>query len=364
MPQQTQSSSTVAAWTAAVALAAFPAWDLWQGRRETEELVQEGAGEIYSCVGPYDGGSWLTPLSALRGDLAGVVQTAQTWAVPALAVVLALLAFIRGRDVGTVGRRVAGLLVVIAVVEPFTYFYGAACACAGTVPPLTGKWFGEVIGGWGTTQPCLLAAAALVYAVSRTPEPPARAAGADGADGAASGPVTSGPVTSGAVWRRAAATVIDYLIVVVAVTVVVEVVWSLLGRYPEPLWLEIGFLKRIELFDMNRRPVEWVAPAVLFLYFWAQHALWGRTLGKRLLGLRVVDVVTGGRPGARRTALRTLAFPFLALVPGVGLVCLFADALGALLDGEGQVQHDRLLGVAVVRHRRRKAWPSGGGGYP
>ncbi|MEU3166293.1 RDD family protein [Streptosporangium sp. NPDC006930] len=97
--------------------------------------------------------------------------------------------------------------------------------------------------------------------------------------------------------------------------------------------------------------------SVLFLYFWAQHALWGRTLGKRMLGVRVIAVSTGGRLGAGRTVLRTLVFPLLVLVPDVGLFCLFVGGLWMLLDAEGRVLHDRLLGTAVVCDWVRDAQP-------
>ncbi|MGN9787511.1 RDD family protein [Nonomuraea sp. ZG12] len=89
----------------------------------------------------------------------------------------------------------------------------------------------------------------------------------------------------------------------------------------------------------------------LFLYFWGSHALGGRTVGKLLLGVRVVGAGTGGRLGVGRAALRALAFPLVVLVPGVGLLWLLVDGLWMLLDAEGRVLHDRLLGAAVVRDR-------------
>ncbi|WP_433369358.1 RDD family protein [Streptosporangium sp. CA-115845] len=78
--------------------------------------------------------------------------------------------------------------------------------------------------------------------------------------------------------------------------------------------------------------------------------LWGRTLGKRLLGIRVIAARTGGRLGAGRTALRALVFPLLAFVPDVGL--------WMLLDSEGRVLHDRWLGAAVVRDQVKNAQPT------
>ena len=116
-----------------------------------------------------------------------------------------------------------------------------------------------------------------------------------------------------------------------------------------------GLLKRADVyvFQSSVEPAELAILAGLFLYVWAQHALWGRTLGKRLLGMRVIAARTGGRLGAGRTALRTLVFPLLAFVPDVGLWCLLAGGLWMLLDPEGRVLHDRLLGAAVVRDRAK-----------
>ncbi|WP_342666801.1 RDD family protein [Streptosporangium amethystogenes] len=55
------------------------------------------------------------------------------------------------------------------------------------------------------------------------------------------------------------------------------------------------------------KPAGPVILAGLFLHLWVQHALWGRTRGKRLLGVRVTAVRTGGRLGAARAALRMIA---------------------------------------------------------
>ncbi|MEV4094325.1 RDD family protein [Streptosporangium saharense] len=142
----------------------------------------------------------------------------------------------------------------------------------------------------------------------------------------------------GLVWRRGAAALVDYLVICVIFSVVVGLV---IGMRPLS-GMGYGFLKRVEA-----RPTDLVVPVSLFLYFWLQHALWGRTLGKRLLGIRVV----APRAGAGRMALRSVAFPLLALVPGVGLWCLLVDGLWMLFDREGRVLHDRLLGFAVTRDR-------------
>ncbi|MEU1881367.1 RDD family protein [Streptosporangium sp. NPDC020072] len=177
----------------------------------------------------------------------------------------------------------------------------------------------------GTTQLCLLMAAALMFAASRERHP----------DGS----------SAGMAWRRPAAVLVDYLVIC---TVLSSVVGLVIGVGPMS-GMGAGFLKRAETY-----PTAPAAPAGLFLFFWIQHVLWGRTPGKRLLGIRVV--ATGTRSTAGRAVLRVVAFPLLALVPGAGLWTLF--------DAEGQVLHDRLLGFTVIRDRSIPgvAAPGAGGG--
>ncbi|MEU6429902.1 RDD family protein [Microbispora sp. NPDC046973] len=328
----------VPAWLAAAALAAVPTWELWRERWELQ--YGEGSFEIHGCVGVLSGDEW--PLSTLRDDLSRVVETAEGWAVPALAVLLGLLAYVRDTGREVVGRRVAGLLVVTAVVEPLVPMYTVPGGCLETIPLLSADWFRAVLGSWGSNQLCLLSAAALVYAASRT------AAGEE--------PVAA---ATGTAWRRPVAALADYLVVVAALRLVVEPAWSLISSDGIwPTWFGQGLLGRLgNVLEARARPEELLALFTLLLYFWAQHTLWGRTLGKRLLRVRVVDARTGERLGAGRAALRTLAFPFLAVVPDIGLVLLLAGGLAAFLDAEGQVLHDRLLGAAVVRTRHTTGDP-------
>jgi uncharacterized RDD family membrane protein YckC len=69
--------------------------------------------------------------------------------------------------------------------------------------------------------------------------------------------------------------------------------------------------------------------------------LTGQTLGKMMLGLRVVDG-SGRRPGPPRAALR-------AVVAVVGIAALGLGAFAILLDPARRALHDRLLRTRVVR---------------
>lgn len=67
----------------------------------------------------------------------------------------------------------------------------------------------------------------------------------------------------------------------------------------------------------------------------------GQTLGKRALGIRVVDSTTGGRIGYGRGALRYLA-RFLSSLPlGLGYLWMVPDR-------ENQTWHDKLASTVVV----------------
>ncbi|WP_147268780.1 RDD family protein [Sphaerisporangium album] len=328
---------------AAAAVAAFPTWELWRERLQPEEFARAYEGDIYGLVCLYNGGTTLSPLAPLRRDLEEVMEITEGWAVPAMVVLLGLLACLGPRDPGVTGRRVAGLLVLSAVIEPLASLHSDRKGCDETLL-FSVDWFKGVAGGWGITQLCLLVAAALVFAAPR----------------AMRSVTTDEPEESQAdtVWRQAAAALVDYLIVVAALSAVVGVAWPLIDTYFR-VQMGAGLLERADayVFRGRARPAELAVLAGVFLYFWVQHALWGRTLGKRLLGIRVIAAHTGGRPGAGRAALRALVFPLLAFVPDVGLWCLLADGLWMLFDPEGRVLHDRWLGASVVRDQVRDAQP-------
>ncbi|WP_336217046.1 RDD family protein [Nonomuraea sp. LPB2021202275-12-8] len=337
------SRSALFTWVAAVAVAAIPAWELWRERLDAEELVRtHGEPTIYGLVCLYSAGPTLSPLTSLGRDLDVVIEVTAGWAVPALVVLVGLLACLGHRDPATTGRRVAGLLIFVAVVEPLVSLYRAPGECGGMISLLSADWFRAVAGAWGLNQVCLLTAAGLVLGASRATRP--------------SREQERVPSPAGTAWRRPAAFLVDYLIVSVVLGVVVGPLWSEIGL-GSGFRMGYGLLGRVDVFGSGVRPAESAVLSGLFLYFWVQHALWGRTLGKRLMKVRVVAARTGGRLGAGKAVLRTLAFPLLAFVPGVGLLCILVDGLWMLLDPEGRVLHDRWLGAAVVRDGRKQALP-------
>lgn len=76
-----------------------------------------------------------------------------------------------------------------------------------------------------------------------------------------------------------------------------------------------------------------------FVYLWFSIELAGRTVGKGLIGLRVVSA-TGGPLGPGRAAVRTLAFPF-SFILGLGFI-------PAVLRRDRRALHDLVAGSAEV----------------
>ncbi|WP_214103720.1 RDD family protein [Acrocarpospora catenulata] len=86
---------------------------------------------------------------------------------------------------------------------------------------------------------------------------------------------------------------------------------------------------------------------VTFLYFWLLHGYWhGQTLGKRLLGIRVVPE-TGGRIVPGQAAIRSAVLSIVYLT-----CCLsFVDLVWILFDPRKQALHDKAARTLVVDAR-------------
>ncbi len=88
--------------------------------------------------------------------------------------------------------------------------------------------------------------------------------------------------------------------------------------------------------------------AVLLLYDPIQTAMWGRTLGKRCVGTRVVLLDEPSRlPGFPRALARWLVRIPMAVVPFLGLL----NSLWLLWDRPNhQCLHDKVAGTVVIRN--------------
>ncbi|WP_210503449.1 RDD family protein [Nocardioides xinjiangensis] len=154
----------------------------------------------------------------------------------------------------------------------------------------------------------------------------------------------------GGVWERVAARVVDHVLVAVACALLLLPLASVGALLPQPGGYLLGAVGTL------------VASALTVGYFTVLESRDGQTLGKRLLGLRVVD--HAGRVPTREQALRRNLWTGLGVagvVPVVGgLVGALATTvaavlilLGVLSDvAERRGWHDRLAGGTRVLHTR------------
>ena len=124
-------------------------------------------------------------------------------------------------------------------------------------------------------------------------------------------------------WSRLAALVIDYVVVFLAGGVIVVIGYA----------LDVGVVIEVGL-------VTWVFGWIAYdIYFQGRPA--GQTVGKRLLGIRVIDFATGGPIGYGRSAIRTLG----QIISG--WFC-YLGYLWMLWDREKQCWHDKMANDVVV----------------
>ncbi len=80
-----------------------------------------------------------------------------------------------------------------------------------------------------------------------------------------------------------------------------------------------------------------------------QTAVWGRTLGKRLVGVRVIHATHGGLPGWGK-AFGRWAIPALPVViPFIGVILSLLCYVSASWDRVYQGWHDKAAGTLVVK---------------
>jgi uncharacterized RDD family membrane protein YckC len=84
-------------------------------------------------------------------------------------------------------------------------------------------------------------------------------------------------------------------------------------------------------------------------------ALWGQTLGKRVLGIRVVRSDTFDLPGWNRAAIRTLGLVPLGMLPYGGVLTTVGEG-SFLFTRTRQGLHDVFAGTIVVDDREWRPW--------
>ena len=79
----------------------------------------------------------------------------------------------------------------------------------------------------------------------------------------------------------------------------------------------------------------------IFLYLWISVAIFGRTVGKAVLGVRVVGADGSTALRSRQAFLRAFTYPLSFVMFGIGL-------LGVVFGKERRAWHDHFAGTAVV----------------
>lgn len=170
------------------------------------------------------------------------------------------------------------------------------------------------------------------------------------APAATAGPAPAAPAPSGrravtASWlQRVCALLLDHVLAAVPWLLVGPYAWFTAERYTsewtgEPVVMTTQAADWAILVAVAVHVVVWVANR------WVVQGRTGRSWGKRLMGLRLVDGRTGGAVGTGRTVGRELAHVLDA--PGM------IGFLAPLWDGAGRTFADMVVGTVVVQERVR-----------
>jgi uncharacterized RDD family membrane protein YckC len=144
-------------------------------------------------------------------------------------------------------------------------------------------------------------------------------------------------------WRRALAALADAVILIPLSVLLVKLAGRVAGlEVPSPRRMGIDYWLDLALAgDPGLLGALGLTAAIVLVYLLLFQAMAGRTLGMRLLKIRIVDVY-GENPTALRAAVRTLGY----------LASLATGSLGFLwigFDREKRGLHDWLAGTYVVK---------------
>ncbi len=174
-----------------------------------------------------------------------------------------------------------------------------------------------------------------------------------------------------AAWERLLAMTMDWILILVAAFLAVQSpmlrIWSQLHAVIVNSQTSSQTATQTAINNVLQSPATtstlvrfWlIAFAIALAYFWALSAAWGGTVGKHILGLRVVEAANRSKVSIRAAGVRAVAFlagpAILLLVPDVGLIgglIWVADCTVMLLDSRAQCLHDRAAKTVVIRKRR------------
>jgi len=136
-------------------------------------------------------------------------------------------------------------------------------------------------------------------------------------------------------WLRVWAAVIDSILVSIILVPLVRLVY---GDEYESLKLVQGPADLL---------ISLILPAIAIVIFWISRQA---TPGKIMIGARIVDAKTGGKPTTSQLIVRYLGY-YVSTIP------LFMCLIAVAFDPRKQGGHDELAGTVVVRPRNRGPQP-------
>jgi uncharacterized RDD family membrane protein YckC len=88
---------------------------------------------------------------------------------------------------------------------------------------------------------------------------------------------------------------------------------------------------------------------VSFGYDWLQHGMWGQTIGKRVMGTKVVTADSRSAISGSAACGRAAVYALVPVVPSVGGLFALINEAWLLWDPRRQCLHDKAAGTVVVK---------------
>ena len=88
---------------------------------------------------------------------------------------------------------------------------------------------------------------------------------------------------------------------------------------------------------------------ISFGYDWLQHGLWGQTIGKRVMGTKVVTADTRSPISGQAACGRAAVYALVPVVPSVGGLFALINESWLLWDPRRQCLHDKAARTVVVK---------------
>jgi uncharacterized RDD family membrane protein YckC len=88
---------------------------------------------------------------------------------------------------------------------------------------------------------------------------------------------------------------------------------------------------------------------ISFGYDWLQHGLWGQTIGKRVMGTKVVTADIRSPISGQAACGRAAVYALVPVVPSVGGLFALINESWLLWDPRRQCLHDKAAGTVVVK---------------